>query len=246
MRLPGRPRLDQWLVENSHFATRAAAQAAIAAGLVRVDGEPARKASQPVPAGANVEAEAPHPFVSRAGLKLEAALSAAGIDPAGRVALDLGASTGGFSDCLLQRGAARVYAVDVGRDQLHPRLRTDSRLVAFEGLDARDLSETDVPDPVDLLVADLSFIGIVKAIPAGLARLKPGGWAVLLIKPQFEAGPGAGKRGVIRDEALRNATRDRVAAELDALGLDRSHLLPSPITGGDGNVEFLYLGRKRP
>ncbi|HUN13002.1 MAG TPA: SAM-dependent methyltransferase, partial [Rhabdaerophilum sp.] len=165
-------------------------------------------------------------------------------DPSGLICLDLGASTGGFTDLLVQRGARRVYAVDVGHGQLHATLAADPRVVNLEGTDARRLDDVLVPDPVDMLVADLSFIGLAKALPAGLARVKPGGAVILLIKPQFEAGPNAGKRGVIRDEALHAAICDRVVAEIATLGVAVERVMPSPIEGGDGNREFLLMGRK--
>jgi 23S rRNA (cytidine1920-2'-O)/16S rRNA (cytidine1409-2'-O)-methyltransferase len=236
-------RLDQLLVQQGLFASRSSAAAAIAAGLVRVDGEPARKAAQSVAIAATIEASAPHPFVSRGGVKLAAALDAFAVMPAGRDCLDLGASTGGFTDCLLQRDAARVYAVDVGHGQLHARLANDPRVISLEGLDARAITAAQVPVPVSLIVADLSFIGLVKALPAGLARLEAGGDLIALIKPQFEAGPKASKDGVIRDVALQEAVLARVSAELADLGLDVRATLPSPIAGGDGNREFLLHAR---
>ncbi|MFN3483434.1 TlyA family RNA methyltransferase [Rhabdaerophilum calidifontis] len=239
-----RMRLDQLLVERTVFPSRARAAAAIAAGRVRIGGSPARKAAQMVEADTAIEAEPEHDYVSRGALKLAAALDAAGIDPSGAICLDLGASTGGFTDLLLRRGAKRVFAVDVGHGQLHAALRDDPRVVALEGLDARAITPAEVPEPVDLLVADLAFIGLAKALPAGLARVKPGGRLVGLVKPQFEAGPGAGKKGVIRDPALQAAVLDRVAAEIAALGVTVEARLPSPIAGGDGNREFLIVARK--
>lgn len=241
---PNGLRLDQALVERRLAASRARAAASIAAGLVSVDGVVARKASQTVFPGQSIEATAPFETVSRAGLKLKAALEASALDPSDMICLDLGASTGGFTDLLLQRGAGRVHAVDVGHGQLHPRLATDPRVVNLEGTDARRIDETLVPDPVDLLVADLSFIGLAKALPAGLARLKPGGAIIVLIKPQFEAGPNAGKRGVIRDEALHDSICARVAEEIGHLGVHVDRIIPSPLSGGDGNREFLLMGRK--
>ncbi|HRE21548.1 MAG TPA: TlyA family RNA methyltransferase [Rhabdaerophilum sp.] len=237
-------RLDQALVERGLAASRARAAASIAAGLVKVDGVVARKASQTVHSGQHVEAQEPFETVSRAGLKLKAALEATGINPAGLIALDLGASTGGFTDLLLQRGARKVYAVDVGHGQLHPRLLADPRVVNLEGIDARKIDEALVRDPIDLLVADLSFIGLAKAIPAGLTRLKVGAVIVLLIKPQFEAGPGASKNGIIRDGTLHDDICRRVADEMGSLGVIVDRIIPSPIAGGDGNREFLLIGHK--
>ncbi len=239
-----RIRIDQWLVEKNLFESRALARAAIAAGLVRVDGERVDKPSRRVSPAAHIEAERPFAYVSRAGLKLEAALDRAGLDVAGLVALDLGASTGGFTDLLIRRGAARVYAVDVGHGQLHAALRGSPRVRSLEGLDARAVSAREVPEPVDLLVADLAFIGLAKALPAGLACLRPGRRLIALIKPQFEAGPKASRRGIIRDAALQAEVVARVAMEVAALGCSIEATLPSPIAGGDGNREFLLIGTK--
>ncbi|MGL5448351.1 MAG: TlyA family RNA methyltransferase [Rhabdaerophilum sp.] len=239
-----RQRIDQLLVERGLFESRALAKAAIEAGLVRADGVLIDKPSRPVPPEAVIEASRPFETVSRGGVKLGAALDAFGMSPIHRIALDLGASTGGFSDCLVRRGAIRVYAVDVGHGQLHPSLRADSRIISLEGLDARAVSRAEIPEPVDMIVADLSFIGLAKALPAGLSLLEPGGDLVALIKPQFEAGPGASKDGVIRDVALQQAIAERVAEEIRALGLDIRGLIPSPIAGGDGNREFLLHARK--
>lgn len=239
-----RIRIDTLLVERGLFESRALARAAVEAGLVRADGALVDKPSRAVPAGAQLEAMRPFETVSRAGLKLKAALDALALDVNGLVALDLGASTGGFTDLLIQRGAARVYAVDVGHGQLHASLRANPRVINLEGLDARAVDASHVPEAVDLIVADLSFIGLAKALPAGLVRLRPGGRLIALIKPQFEAGPGATKRGVIRDEALHAQILARVAGEVAALGVSVQCTLPSPIEGGDGNREFLLIGTK--
>lgn len=239
-----RLRIDQLLVEKGIFESRALARAAIEAGLVRVDGQLIDKPSRQVSPVCAIEATRPFETVSRGGVKLGAALDAFGLDPAGRACLDLGASTGGFSDCLIRRGAPRVYAVDVGHGQLHPTLRANPRIISLEGLDARAVSRDEIPEPISLIVADLSFIGLAKALPAGLTLLEPGGDLVALIKPQFEAGPGASKDGVIRDLALQRDISERVATEIGALGLDIRGLIPSPIMGGDGNREFLLHARK--
>jgi 23S rRNA (cytidine1920-2'-O)/16S rRNA (cytidine1409-2'-O)-methyltransferase len=239
-----RQRIDQLLVERGIFESRALARAAIEAGLVRADGAVVDKPSRVVPAEARLEASRPFETVSRGGVKLMGALDAFAINPAGRIALDLGASTGGFTDALLRRGASRVYAVDVGHGQMHPSLMGDARVVVLEGLDARAITSAEVPEMVSLVVADLSFIGLAKALPAGLTRLEAGGDLVALIKPQFEAGPGASKDGVIRDAALQEAIANRVAGEVAALGLAICGLISSPITGGDGNREFLLHARK--
>ncbi|OYU48946.1 MAG: TlyA family rRNA (cytidine-2'-O)-methyltransferase [Rhizobiales bacterium PAR1] len=239
-----RQRIDQLLVERGIFESRALARSAIEAGLVRVAGAIIDKASRTVAADAKIESSRPFETVSRAGLKLAGALDHLKIAPTSFDCLDLGASTGGFTDLLLQRGAARVYAVDVGHGQLHAKLQADPKVINLEGLDARAVDDNHVPELVDLVVADLSFIGLAKAIPAGLARLKPGGLVIALIKPQFEAGPNAGKRGIIRDETLHQAIIARVSAEVAALGVHVSETIPSPIEGGDGNREFLLIGRK--
>lgn len=239
-----RQRIDQLLVERGIFESRALARSAIEAGLVRVAGVVIDKASRTVPVDAKIESSRPFETVSRAGLKLAGALDHLGLSPARLVCLDLGASTGGFTDLLIQRDASRVYAVDVGHGQLHPKLLAEPKVFNLEGLDARVVDGSHVPEMVDLVVADLSFIGLAKAIPAGLARLKPGGLVIALIKPQFEAGPNAGKRGIIRDEALHQAIIARVSDEVSALGVIVSETIPSPIEGGDGNREFLLIGHK--
>ena len=236
-----RKRLDILLVERGLAPTREKAQAMILAGLVEVAGRHADKAGMTVPGDAALTVAGPaHPYVSRGGVKLAAALDAFGIDPAGKVCLDVGASTGGFTDCLLQRGAARVYAVDVGYGQLDAKLRADPRVLLRERVNARRLSEGDVPEAVDLAVVDVSFISLRLVLPAVIARVRPGGIAVLLVKPQFEAGRGEVPRGgVVRSEQ----TRRRVVEEIEALGrelrLDRLGSLESPIRGARGNAEFL-------
>ncbi|MEP6993112.1 MAG: TlyA family RNA methyltransferase [Acidobacteriota bacterium] len=234
-------RLDLLLVERGLAETRQRAQAMILAGRVEVGGRRADKAGQAVDRDADVVISGPaHPYVSRGGVKLAAALDRFAIDPSGLVCLDVGASTGGFTDCLLLRGAARVYAVDVGHGQLDARLRADSRVIVREKVNARALSERDVPEKVDLAVVDVSFISLRLILPAVVARLKPGGIAVLLVKPQFEAGRREVPRGgVVRSEE----TRQRVVAEIEAFGrelnLEVLGSLESPIRGARGNAEFL-------
>jgi 23S rRNA (cytidine1920-2'-O)/16S rRNA (cytidine1409-2'-O)-methyltransferase len=239
-----RQRADLLLVERGFFPTRARAQAAIAAGLVTADGLPVRKASDRVETGALIGAEAAHPYVSRGGVKLAAGLDAFGFDPAGRICLDLGASAGGFADVLLRRGAVRVYAVDVGHGQLHPSLAGDPRIVHLEGLDGRSLDAGHVPDPIALLVADVSFISLKLALPPAVALLAPGGALVALVKPQFEAGRAAARKGVVRDPAVHEAVCADLAAFAAELGLTVVGLVPSPIDGGDGNREFLIGARR--
>jgi 23S rRNA (cytidine1920-2'-O)/16S rRNA (cytidine1409-2'-O)-methyltransferase len=234
-------RLDLLLVARGLAPTREKAQAMILAGLVEVAGRRADKAGEGVPDDAEVAvAGPPHPYVSRGGVKLAAALDRFGIDPSGLVGLDVGASTGGFTDCLLQRGAARVYALDVGHGQLDAKLRADPRVVVREKVNARSLSAADVPESVDLAVVDVSFISLRLILPAVVPRVKPGGAIVVLVKPQFEAGRREVPRGgVVRSEE----TRQRVLAEIEALGrelaLEVMGSLPSPIRGARGNEEFL-------
>jgi len=240
-------RADKYLVDHGFFDTRARAQEAIAAGLVRVDGEPVRKPSQKIPDGAQIEAEAAHPWVSRAALKLVEALDRFGIDPAGQVCLDVGASTGGFTEVLLERGAARVHAVDVGRDQLHPRLRGEPRVVSMEARDARSLTPADLPDPPTLIVCDASFISLEKVIPVPLSLAAEGAAFIGLIKPQFEVGrEGIGKGGLVRSDEIARAAVQRVTASLEGMaGFQRiGEVIESPITGGDGNREYLIAARK--
>ena len=234
-------RLDRLLVLRGLAPTREKAQAMILAGAVTVSGRRADKAGAPVAEDAEVEvAGPPHPYVSRGGVKLAAALDAFGIDPAGRVCLDVGASTGGFTDCLLQRGAARVYAVDVGHGQLDARLRADPRVVVREKVNARSLSRAEVLEPVSLAAVDVSFISLRLVLPAVAALVEPGGAIVTLVKPQFEAGRREVPRGgVVRDEEVRRRVVEEVAAAGRALGLEVAGSIPSPIRGARGNEEFL-------
>jgi len=244
MRIMLRKRADLLLVERGHFDSRARARAAIDAGLVRADGRPVRKASEMVVADAAIEAQAPHPYVSRGGVKLAAALDAFRIDPAGLTCLDLGASTGGFTQVLLGRGAARVYAVDVGRGQLHREVADDPRVVNLEGTDARDLGRALVPEPIDLLVADVSFISLRLVLPPVVPLLARGARLAALIKPQFEAGRAAlAKGGIVKDEAARQAVCRAIETHARELGFTDAGLIASPIAGGDGNVEYLIGAR---
>ena len=242
--LPERRRADTYLVELGLFESRAKAKEAIAAGLVSADGEPVRKPSDTVPVTAAIAAEAPHPWVSRGGVKLAAALDHFGIDPAGRLCLDIGASTGGFTEVLLSRGAAQVHAVDVGRGQLHPRLAQDPRVIMLEQTDARQLDETFVPRPVGLCVVDVSFISLRLVLPSLRKLISRGGYLVVLVKPQFEAGrENVARGGIVRDESVRQQVLDGIAtfaAEQEFLVLGT---MPSPIEGGDGNREFLMAAR---
>jgi 23S rRNA (cytidine1920-2'-O)/16S rRNA (cytidine1409-2'-O)-methyltransferase len=239
-----RKRADVILVERGFFASRARAQEAIAAGLVTVNGAPVRKASDTVPDEAVIAAQAPHPYVSRGGVKLAAALDAFHIDPKGCICLDIGASTGGFTEVLLMRGAAHVYAVDVGHSQLHPKVAKDARVMSLESTDARSLSPALIPQPADLLVADVSFISLKLVLPAVVALLKPRASLAVLVKPQFEAGRDNVKKGIVRDEAVHRAVCEDMTAFVASLGFEPLGLIPSPIEGGDGNREFL-LGARR-
>jgi 23S rRNA (cytidine1920-2'-O)/16S rRNA (cytidine1409-2'-O)-methyltransferase len=234
-----RQRADRLLVERGLFDSRTRAQAAIAAGLVTADGLPVRKASDAISIEAAIEAAPAHPYVSRGGVKLAAALDHFHVDVAGRVCLDVGASTGGFTEVLVARGARRVYAVDVGRDQLHPRLRGRSEIVPIEQTDIRTLDPSRLKEPPDFAAVDVSFISLKQIAPAIGKLLQPRAQMVVLIKPQFEAGRRAVKKGVVRDAAVHEAVCDDVAAFLVAQGWRVGGRMPSPILGGDGNAEFL-------
>jgi len=238
----GRRRADQLLVDRGLAESRAKAQALILAGKV-FSGE--RRVDKP---GETLRDDRPievrgqdHPWVSRGGVKLAHALAHFGLSPEGRACLDIGASTGGFTDVLLRHGAARVYAVDVGHGQLAWPLRTDPRVAVLERTNARYLDRAQVPEPIEALVCDASFIGLRTVLPAPLALCAPGAWAVALIKPQFEAGPGAvGKGGVVRDPAAHRAVCDTIEAWWAALpGWRVLGIAPSPILGPEGNREFL-------
>ena len=242
-----RSRLDRLLVARGLADTREKAQAMILAGRVTVGGRRAEKAGAPVADDAVVSVEGPpHPFVSRGGVKLAAALDAFAIEPSGAVCLDVGASTGGFTDCLLQRGAKRVYAVDVGYGQLDAKLRTDPRVVVREKINARYLSREHVPEPVELAAIDVSFISARLLLPAVAALLAPGARVVVLVKPQFEAGRGEVPRGgVVRSEATRRRVLDEVSRAGEELGWDVEGSAPSPIKGAAGNEELLLCFRVR-
>lgn len=243
--MSARQRLDQALVARGLFASRARAQAAIAAGLVSVDGVVADKPGQTVGPDAALSAQEPWPWVSRAGVKLAAALDAFGVDPTGLACLDIGASTGGFTDVLLDRGAAHVTAVDVGHGQLDVRLAADPRVAALESRDARTLVAADLSAPPTLVVCDASFISLAKLLPVPLALAAPGATLICLVKPQFEAGRDRiGKGGKVADDVAEVVARETVAA-LDGLaGFRVEALIESPIRGGEGAREFLLLARR--
>ncbi len=238
-------RLDQRLVALGLAPSRARAQALVAAGAVTVDGAVALKPAQAAPDGAAVAVVAdPCPWVSRAALKLVHALDAFALDPAGAVALDVGASTGGFTQVLLARGAARVIALDVGHGQLAPSLAADPRVTALEGVNARDLPGGLIP-PLDWIVADVSFISLTLALPPALSRARPGARLAALVKPQFEAGRAAvGRGGMVRDPAALEAARARVRDFLVGAGWRVTHEGDSPIMGGDGAREYLIAALK--
>jgi 23S rRNA (cytidine1920-2'-O)/16S rRNA (cytidine1409-2'-O)-methyltransferase len=233
-------RLDAVLVERGLAPSRERARALILAGQVTVDGQVVSKAGAPVAAAARVELAIPdHPYVGRGGVKLAGALDVFRIDPRGRRALDVGASTGGFTDVLLQRGAERVIALDVGRAQLDWRLRTDPRVLVREGVNARALTADAVPHRVSLVTIDVSFISLKHILPALPPFLDPGADLVALVKPQFEAGRDeVGKHGIVADPAVHEAVIARVTEYAAASGLARIAMTPSPITGATGNQEF--------
>ena len=246
--MPKKIRLDIALVERGLAASRERAQALIMARQVRVDGQVVSKASAGVGAESNISLEVPdHPYVSRGGVKLAHALDDFTIDPAGTRALDVGASTGGFTDVLLRRGAASVIAIDVGHGQLDWKLRNDPRVDVHEGVNARALTAADVPHPVDLVVIDVSFISLGHILPALPPFLAPGGEVVALVKPQFEAGrEDVGKKGLVTDPAVHEAVIARVTASAEAAGFARLGMAPSAITGATGNQEFfLHLKKRR-
>ncbi len=243
MAKPARQRLDKLLVERGLAPSRQRAQALILAGKVLVDDTPATKAGTQVRPDVAVRLKGRDiPYVSRGGLKLEHALDTFGLDPTGMVCADLGASTGGFTDCLLQRGAAKVYAIDVGYGQLAWRLRTDERVVVMERTNARHLE--GLPEPIELVVGDLSFISLSKILPA-VARMAPGAHACVLVKPQFEVGrDDLGKGGLVKTDEARAAAVERVVQDASDLGFEALGEVESPITGAkSGNHEHLVLLR---
>jgi 23S rRNA (cytidine1920-2'-O)/16S rRNA (cytidine1409-2'-O)-methyltransferase len=249
---PARRRLDQLLVERGLAETRAKAQALVLAGRVRVgEGDSARfdrKAGDLVDAATPLALTERDPYVSRGGHKLAAALDTFRIDPAGRIGLDVGASTGGFTDVLLQRGALRVYALDVGRGQLAESLRRDERVVSMERTNARTLGTGVLPEPIDIAVVDVSFISLGLVLGPVAATLRPGVDAPLiaLVKPQFEAGRGRTDHGVVRDPAVHREVLERIVAAAGELGLGARDVIPSPILGPEGNREFLVHFQRGP
>jgi 23S rRNA (cytidine1920-2'-O)/16S rRNA (cytidine1409-2'-O)-methyltransferase len=244
--LTPKKRLDALLVERGLAETRAKAQALILAGAVWSGEKKLDKAGTAVADDIALELRGrDHPWVSRGGIKLAHALEQFQIDVAGMVALDIGASTGGFTDVLLTKGARRVYAVDVGHGQLAWKLRQDPRVTVLERVNARHLTAAEIPESPDIVVCDASFIGLETVLPAALALLKPQARLVALIKPQFEVGPAqVGKRGVVRDPELHRAVCARIARWLESSGWTVEGIAESPITGPEGNVEFLIYARR--
>ena len=233
-----RERADRLLVARGLFESRARAQAAIAAGLVTVDGVPVRKASEAISSAAVIAAEPEHPYVSRGGVKLAAALDHFHLDVTGRICLDVGASTGGFAEVLALRGAQRVYAIDVGREQLHPRLRGRGDIVAMEETDVRSLDPARLAEQPDFATVDVSFISLKHVVPALGKILKAPATLLALIKPQFEAGRRDVKKGIVRDGAVHTTVCNDIGTFLTALGWHVGGAVPSAILGGHGNREF--------
>ena len=235
-----RRRIDQLLVERGLFESRAKARAAIEAGGVRVAGVTVARPSEPVEEDAAIEAEPAHDYVGRGALKLEQALALWPVEIEGKVALDVGASTGGFTEVLLRRGARRVYAVDVGHGQLHPRIAADPRVVNLEGVDARTLDRVLIPEAPDIVVCDASFIGLAKVLPRALELATADAVLIALVKPQFEAGPAdVGKGGLVKDPAVHARVLAEVEAWLHASGWRIDGTAESAVEGGSGARERL-------
>lgn len=237
-------RADRLLVARGLFDSRAKAQAAIAAGLVSANDVPVRKASEEIAVNAALRATPAHPFVSRGGVKLAAALDCFGIDARGKTCLDVGASTGGFTQVMLERGARKIYAIDVGRAQLHDSLRAQPKIIVLEQTDIRGIDPALIDPLPDLITIDVSFVSLKLVLPTALALAATPAELVALIKPQFEVGRARLKKGVVRDAAAHKAVCDDLAAFVASLGWRVIGVTPSPIAGGDGNVEFL-LGAVR-
>ncbi len=243
--MTNRIRADLLLVERGFYESRARAQSAISAGLVLVDGVVIQKSSSTIAPNAEIIATAEHPWVSRGGVKLAAALDEFGIDPSDQFCLDIGASTGGFTDVLLHRQARHVVAVDVGHDQFHKGLSGNRRVTLIEGTDARTLQSSNFTELPSILVVDVSFISLSLVLPPVLALGLSKAKLVALIKPQFEVGRANLKKGIVKDEIARNETINRIERQLTVLGWPVLGVMPSPIAGGDGNIEFLIAAEKR-
>ena len=239
-----RKRIDLLLVERGLFESRARARAAIEAGLVSVNDKPVLKASETFPADAALQAQPAHPFVSRGGVKLAGALEQYPIPIEDHVCLDVGASTGGFTEVLLANGASIVFAIDVGHGQLHPSLHDHPKIVSMEATDIRSLEGKRLPARPDVVVIDVSFISLKAVLPTALALAAAPMHLLALIKPQFEATRKHSKRGIIRDAAVHQEVCDEIAAFVASLGCTDIRVFPSPIAGGDGNIEF-FIGARR-
>jgi 23S rRNA (cytidine1920-2'-O)/16S rRNA (cytidine1409-2'-O)-methyltransferase len=237
-------RADQLLVIRGLAESRARARAAIEAGFVTADGAVVKKPAQAIPFDARLSAAPAHPYVSRGGVKLRAALARFRFDPKNKICLDIGASTGGFTQVLLERGARRIYAVDVGRDQLHASLRAPPEIVVLEKTDARKLDRALIPEPPELIVIDVSFISLKLVLPRVLALAAGKAALIALVKPQFEAGRKHSKKGIVRDARVHRAVCEDIIAFLATLGWEELGLMESPILGGDGNREFLIGARR--
>ncbi|MEY2547177.1 MAG: rRNA (cytidine1920-2-O)/16S rRNA (cytidine1409-2-O)-methyltransferase [Verrucomicrobiota bacterium] len=239
-------RLDNLLVTRGHFPSREQAQRAIMAGEVKIGTRVAAKSSELLGEDAELSIKEAPRFVGRGGLKLEGALDFFHLDLAGKICVDIGASTGGFTDCLLQRGAKKVYAIDVGHDQLAWKIRNDPRVAVLEKVNARSLGREHVPEDVDLAVVDVSFISLELILPPAFELLRPDALLLALIKPQFELARGdVGRGGIVRDSALHEKAQRKIAGLVESLGHDVVDLVPSTITGADGNQEFFICARKR-
>jgi len=242
-----RTRLDKLVLERGLAPTREKAQALILAGQIHINGRRADKAGMPVPADAKVELVGEPPrYVSRGGIKLEGALEDFGLDPTGKICLDIGSSTGGFTDCLLQHGAARVYAVDMGKGQLDWKLRQDARVVVREGINARHLKPEEIGEPVDWVTLDVAFISVAKVLPAALACARPDATFLILVKPQFELSQKqVGKGGIVRDPALHREAVEKVSQAAVEVGLGEIQVRESRLPGAEGNREFFLCARRR-
>jgi len=244
--MPKRARVDVVLAERGLFPSREQARRAVMAGQVRLGDRVVSKSSELIAPDTDLTVEAPAQYVGRGGLKLAGALEHFRIDPSGQTCLDVGASTGGFTDCLLQRGAARVYAIDVGHGQLAWKIRSDPRVVVREHLNARHLTSTDIPEPIDICVIDVSFISLTLVLPSAFELLTPSGMLLALIKPQFELeARDVGRGGIVKDPALHEKAQQKVAEFVRASGHEGLGIAASPITGTDGNQEFFICARKR-
>lgn len=238
-------RADQYLTTHGHYDSRARAQAAIKAGLVSVDGKAVRKPSEKIKDGANVQAGREHPWVSRGGVKLDHALTVFDVNPSGLTCLDVGASTGGFSQVLVRRGAAKVYAVDVGHGQLHAELKSEPKIISMEGHDARALSPKDLSPAPQLIVCDASFISAMKVLEIPMRLAAPNSQLITLVKPQFEVGKiNIGRGGLVKSEELGLRALDAVRHWVREQGWEVVGTCPSPIKGGSGNTEYLLHARR--